>query len=190
MTVKMIVAVDRDSAIGWEDGHLPWKISADMKRFKELTTGSTVLMGRKTFESLGRPDGLPNRQNVVLTSDSAKRTPHGVHPVWFKDGTDSLKTFVQAHQACLGCDPGDLWIIGGATVYDEALRMKLVDEIYLTIVDVTSGADVTVSYDLSSWKLFILRQQKDGVKWYLQSISDPQTTDGVTFTFVHLKRTR
>ena len=190
MTVKLIVAVDRNNAIGWQDGRLPWKIAEDMKRFKELTTGSTVLMGRKTFESIGRPNGLPNRQNVVLTTDAGKRTGPGVHPVWFKDGTNSLKTYVQAHQAGLGGDPGDLWIIGGATVYDQAIAQQLVDEIYLTIVDVTSGADVVLSFDLCSWKLFMLRQHKDGVEWYLQAISQHQQVDGLSFTFITLKRTK
>ena len=65
MTVKMILAVDEGNAIGWDDGSLPWKIPADMKRFKELTTGHDVLMGWKTFISLRRPHGLPNRTNAV-----------------------------------------------------------------------------------------------------------------------------
>lgn len=190
MTVKLIVAVDRENAIGWQDGRLPWKIAEDMKRFKELTTGATVLMGRRTFESIGRANGLPNRQNVVLSTDAEKRTGPGVHPVWFSDGPDSLQRYVQAHQAGHGMDPGDLWIIGGATIYDQAIAQQLVDEIYLTIVDVTSGADVLLSFDLSSWKLFMLRQQKDGVEWYLQTISHHQQVDGLSFSFITLKRTK
>lgn len=184
--IRMIVAADRNNAIGWDTGHLPWKIPADMKRFKELTTGGTVVMGWNTFESLKRPNGLPNRKNIVLT-----RKPYSEIRGKSGDNIDIISSFdwIVAHQACLGCTPPDLWLIGGANVYAQAIEKKLVDEIYLTIVDTTSRANVVLPFDLVSWKLFVLRQAKVGVEWYLDSISDPQCTeDGTFFTFVTLKR--
>ena len=192
MTVKMILAVDRGNAIGWEDGRLPWKIPADMKRFKELTSGHHVLMGRKTFESLGRPQGLPNRTNYVTSyrnHDSIVECDTVAIAKTSVDGAFNPTTWVGAHQACLGCKPEDLWVIGGATLYTQFIQLKLVDEIHLTLVDVNSEADVKLPFDLANWKLFILHQAKDGVQWNLEQISPPQKTDeGITFTFLTLKR--
>jgi dihydrofolate reductase len=176
MTVKMIVAVDRGNAIGWSDGRLPWKIPGDLKRFKALTIQSTVLMGRKTFESLNRPEGLPERNNLVMSSTMPRNRQVNVINAPLEDA-------VKAHQVCLGCEPEDLWIIGGASVYAEAIEKQLVDEIYLTLVHENSGADVVLPFDLAAWKLFILQQEKIGVKWYLAAIED-----GPTCTFITLKR--
>lgn len=197
MTVKMIVAVDRGNAIGWLDGRLPWQISADMKRFKELTMGSTIVMGNNTFKSLGLPLGLPGRQNVVL-SNSMKPTSiggmmNGDVPTYFRDrdGKGSLHTYVRAHQAALGFQPPDLWIIGGASVYQQAIEFDLVDEIYLTQVDVYSGADVVLPLNLSNEQQFVDEQLKSGVEWYLESKSPMhQTPNGIGFTFLTLKRRR
>jgi dihydrofolate reductase len=186
--LKMIVAVDRGNAIGWKDGRLPWKIPGDMARFKELTTGGTVVMGWNTFESLGRPNGLPNRRNIVMT-----RKPYGEIRGKSGDKIDIISSFdwVQASQACLGRTAPDVWLIGGANVYAQALELKMVDEIYLTLVDENSGGDVILPFDLSAWKLFVLQQAKIGVKWYLTEMSDrQQTDDGIHFTFITLKRAR
>ena len=183
MTVKMILAADRANAIGWQDGRLPWKISADMKRFKELTTGCDVIMGRKTFESLGRPAGLPNRHNTVVT-----KNVEGYHDDVF--ATNSFEKFVRAYYThSEHFETTDLWIIGGATIYDQAIDLQLVDEIYLTIVDDNSGADVQLQHDLVNWKLFILHQQKIGVEWILDYMSAPEKTDtGLSYTFLTLKK--
>ena len=187
--IRMIVAVDRGNAIGWRNGDLPWRIPADMKRFKELTTGGTVVMGWNTFESLKRPNGLPNRKNIVLTrkpySEIRGRTGDQID-IW------SSINFLTESQRCLGCDPSalpDYWLIGGANVYDQAIRAMIVDEIYLTIVDVASGGDVKLPFDLAAWKLFILQQAKVGVPWSIEGISDPQRSDdGLAFTFLTLKK--
>lgn len=184
MTVKMILAVDRGNAIGWQDGRLPWKISGDMKRFKELTTGHDIVMGRKTFDSFNRPEGLPNRFNIVITSNL-----EGYHENICQ--MNNFELFVQSHQDHSDYhEEKDLWIIGGASIYDQAIDLKLVDEIYLTVVDTNSGADVTLKHDLVNWKFFILHQQKLGVEWMLEQISEPQKTDaGVSYTFITLKKT-
>jgi dihydrofolate reductase len=181
--IKLILAVDRGNAIGWADGRLPWKIPADMKRFKELTTGHPVVMGYNTFISLGRPAGLPNRENIVLT----RRNPLDLMG---KTGDDvkiiSSLNYVKPYAK----QPDNhLWIIGGASVYDEAIEAGLADEIYLTLVDDDSGADVRLSTDLSAWKLFVLNQLKKEEYWLVADVDGiSRNGDTPAVTFITLKR--
>ena len=185
MTIKLIVAVDQGNSIGFSNGTLPWKIAPDMQRFKNLTMGHDVLMGRTTYQSLNRPNGLPNRRNIVLT-----RRPYSEVRGQFGE-VDIISSFdwVRAHQACLGCEPPDLWVIGGAQVYKEALDLKLVDELYVTLVHTISGGDVTFPYDLYGWKLFVLRQRKIGVNWDLVSTETPPVPPNCpAITFMNFRR--
>lgn len=186
MTVKMILAVDRGGSIGWADGRLPWKIKSDLQRFKTLTSGHTILMGSKTAATLP-PAGLPNRQSVILTRDKTKETAHNVNPWVFAGGDDPLAFFIRIHQACLGCWPADLWIIGGAQIYAQALEQGLVDEIHLTIVDTVSGADIVMPGDLQDWKLFIIRQRNLGINWELvEATQHPRTETEPATTYLRL----
>ncbi len=122
--LALVAAVDRSLAIG-RDGDLPWRLPDDLKRFKALTSGHPVLMGRKTAESLGR--ALPNRRNLVLTRSG--RVPFaGMEPVASLDEARSLA----------GDDT--LMVIGGGEVY--ALALPLATTLHLTHVDVrVDGAD-------------------------------------------------
>lgn len=174
--IRMILAVDSGNAIGWQNGDLPWKIPADMKRFKELTTGGTVVMGFNTFKSLGRIDGLPNRENFVLTRRPCNEARGQLgDKVSVISNLDYVRDMLRTRQA------RDIWIIGGASVYAEAIDKQIVDEIYLTLVDANSGADVTLKHDFSAWKLFILQQQKLGVYWELEDIQTPVSDPAITF---------
>ncbi len=103
--VALIVAHDREHAIG-HAGQLPWHLPDDLKRFKSLTLGHTVVMGRKTYASIGRP--LPGRHNWVLSRDPAWQAP-GVRRF------DSWSAAVQVHA------DGILWVIGGGEIYQAAL---------------------------------------------------------------------
>ncbi len=125
MTVNIIAAVAKNRAIG-KDNKLIYWLPNDLKRFKALTTGHTIVMGRKTFESL--PKGaLPNRRNIVLTR-SARQFP----------GCDCYSSL---EEALLHCEPDeDVFIIGGASVYRQALSRA--DRLYMTEVeDTPSEAD-------------------------------------------------
>jgi|SRR3712207_3889931 len=126
MQVNIIAAVARNRAIGL-DNQLLYRLPNDMKRFKALTTGHTVVMGRRTFESL--PKGaLPHRRNIVL---STTRTSFA--------GCECFPSLTEALAACSANE--DIYIIGGARVYEEAL--KVADRLCLTEVDdVPSKADV------------------------------------------------
>ena len=139
MTLSIICALAQDHAIGFEN-RLLFRLSADLKRFKELTTGRTIIMGRKTFESL--PKGaLPNRRNVVLSRRA---------DVCF-EGCEVFGSLKAALQSC-GEDE-QVFIIGGESVYAEAL--PLADRLYLTHVKATPAqADAFFpKFDASAWKV-------------------------------------
>lgn len=124
--ISIIAAVDRQLAIGFQNKLLYW-LPNDLKRFKALTTGHTIVMGRKTFESL--PKGaLPNRRNIVLSTRSGVSYP-------------GAETYSSLEAALQHCDADEqVFIIGGASLYKQAL--DLADELLLTEVDdVASQAD-------------------------------------------------
>ena len=132
--INIIAAVARNRAIGQENKLIYW-LPNDLKRFKALTTGHTIVMGRRTFESL--PKGaLPNRRNVVLSA-SVKELP----------GCEVFPTLDAALQSCRPNE--DIYIIGGASVYEQAL--PLADRLCLTEVDdVPQKADAFFP-DYSDW---------------------------------------
>ena len=130
MKIALIAAVAEDGTIG-NAGKIPWHLSDDLKRFKRLTLGHPVIMGRKTFESIGKP--LPGRRNIVLT-----RQP----------GTDHFPSLEAALKSC-----GDetVFIIGGAEAYRAALPVA--DTLLLTHVKHPGGGDTKFpDYDRSQWK--------------------------------------
>ena len=120
-TISIIAAVAEDNAIG-KNQELLWRMPADMKRFKELTTGHTVIMGRKTFESLPN-GGLPNRKNVVLTS----------MPEANFIGCFACESINEALELCEKEE--QIFLIGGSLVYK--LGLDFADKMYLTRVTQT-----------------------------------------------------
>lgn len=130
--IAAIVAMDDERAIG-KGGALPWHIPEDMKRFKELTTGSTVVMGRKTYDSLPakfRP--LPNRKNVVIS-----RRAHELQLPAEVEVIDSVSKFLETARSTNGS--GDIWIIGGSEIYAQTLAHC--DRVYLSAVHGSHGGD-------------------------------------------------
>lgn len=134
MRINIIAAVAKNRAIGYQNKLIYW-LPNDLKRFKALTTGHTIIMGRNTYESL--PKGaLPNRRNIVLS-----------HTVSQLPGCDVYPSLTEALSHC--SDTEDVYIIGGATVYEQALDMA--DRLCLTEVDdVPANAD-TFFPDYSAW---------------------------------------
>lgn len=133
MTISAIVATDVNGLIG-KGNTLPWHLPSDLKYFKEVTSGKTVIMGRKTFESLGRP--LPNRKNIVIS-----RT---------KIQDERIETYSTLEAAL--ANNLDCFIIGGAQIYKYALEQKLIDELYITVIDHDFGeGDAYFHYDKSKW---------------------------------------
>ena len=133
--VVLIWAQAEGGVIG-NAGGIPWRLPEDQARFKQLTTGSTVLMGRLTWESLPasvRP--LPGRRNLVLTSDAG----------WSGGGAERVGSIEEA----IELTEGDLWVIGGAAVYDAALPYA--DRVEVTYVDLDCDGDVYAPALGSGW---------------------------------------
>ena len=116
MTVSIVVAIAQNNAIG-KDNQLLWHLPKDLKHFKEITSGHTIIMGRKTYESVGKP--LPNRRNIIITRQNITI-----------DGCEVVNSMDEALKLCAGED--EVFIVGGAEIYKQALA--LTDRIYLTIV--------------------------------------------------------
>jgi len=134
--ISIIAAVARNRAIGFQNKLIYW-LPNDLKRFKQLTTGHTIIMGRNTYLSL--PKGaLPNRRNVVL-STTVKAIP----------GCDVYPTLEAALQSCRSDE--DVYIIGGASVYQQAL--PLADRLCLTEIDDTPEQADTFFPDYSQWRV-------------------------------------
>ena len=134
--LTLIAAVADNGVIG-RDGDLPWRLPEDLKRFRRLTTGNTVLMGRKTWVSLGRP--LPDRANWVLTRDAAFTAPEGVRV--FRDLAAALAAPPQ----------GELLVIGGAELYRQALPQA--GRLELTRVHATVPGDTFFpEIDAAQWR--------------------------------------
>lgn len=159
--IKIIAAVSLDGYIG-KNGQIPWKIPSDLARFKKLTEYGTVIMGRKTWGSLPfRP--LKNRRNIVLSV-----TGKGLY------GVERYQSFEDAILAC--SKEKEVWIIGGESVYDEAL--KLADEVFLTEVMAKTGGDAkfnmlllkekfgtkesSVVFKEGEWEYFYSRWERNG----------------------------
>ena len=134
--ISLIAALDGNSAIGF-DNQLPWHLPDDLKRFKALTTGKTILMGRKTAQSLGR--ALPNRQNLVLS--------HSTHAPFA--GMQMVHSWQTALDAC---ESDELMVIGGGEIYSLALPMA--NRLYLTHVDtcLTQADTWFPAVDSSVWR--------------------------------------
>ena len=143
MKIKMIVAMDESGFIG-KDGDLPWRMSSDLKRFKELTTGdgfNAVVMGRKTWDSLPDPyRPLPERTNIVLSRDSGLQIDGA--EVALYDGRAVEIGYSE------GCD--ELWVIGGAEIYD--LMIHRCEEIHVTTVHTSVDGDALFpDWDRTQW---------------------------------------
>ena len=122
--IKIIVATSKNKVIG-NNNELIWKLSSDLKRFKELTTGHPVVMGRKTYESIGKP--LPNRRNIIITRNLEYEV----------NGCEVVYSLEEA----LLLTNNDCFIIGGGEIYKQSLEVA--DKIYLTLVHKDFEGDTT-----------------------------------------------
>jgi len=124
--ISIIVAHSRNMAIGKAEA-LVWRLPEDLKRFKKLTTGHPIIMGRKTYQSIGRP--LPGRTNIVVTRDINLEIPGCIVVHSVAEASEKAKEFEQE----------EVFIIGGAEIYKETL--PLTDRLYVTKVDMHVDGD-------------------------------------------------
>ena len=120
MKISMMMAMDRNKLVG-QQGDMPWRIASDLKYFKRITMNKPMVMGRVTFESLGRV--LPGRPHIVITRDKQ----------WKHEGVDTAHTLADALATAGRFNSEEIMIIGGASVCAEA--MPLVQQLYLTVID-------------------------------------------------------
>ncbi|MHB1529221.1 MAG: dihydrofolate reductase [Acidiferrobacteraceae bacterium] len=123
--ISLVAAMAQNRGIG-RDNHLPWRLPADLRHFRRLTTGGTLIMGRKTFESLGRP--LPERHSIIISRSHGFRPPA---PCLVVDSWASALATVRAS--------AEVFVIGGASLY--AQTIDLADRIYLTLIHANVEAD-------------------------------------------------
>ena len=149
MKLSIIVAVARDRVIGI-DNMLPWHLPEDLKRFRALTMGHHIIMGRKTYESLGRL--LPGRTTVIVSRN----------PDYRVEGAIVVNSLAQAMAACAGDD--EAFVIGGEQLYREALPQA--DCLYLTEIEADFAGDAWFpEFDLHGWRLAASEQHASPQGW-------------------------
>jgi dihydrofolate reductase len=159
--IAIVVAHARNGVIG-RDGGLPWHLPADLKHFRELTTGGTVVMGRRTYESL--PDRfrpLPNRRNIVLSTD----------PSYVARGAEVCTSLQSALDSC----DHDCFVIGGEHTYLQALPLS--DRVYATQLDAEHAGDARFP-------------ALPDAEWECVDTSEPQIENDHSFTFRTYERVR
>jgi dihydrofolate reductase len=157
MNISIIVAIANNMAIG-KDNDLIWHISEDLKRFKSITSGNTIIMGRKTYESIGRP--LPKRRNIVISRNKDLNI----------EGVEIVNSLDEALR--ISETDGEVFIIGGGAIYKEA--MPLANKLYLTKVNITPEADVYFpDINYNEWRETYRRESKQ---------------DDIEYAFVDLER--
>ena len=160
MKKSLIVAVAHNNVIGVKNG-MPWQLSGDFKYFKELTMKKPIIMGRKTFDSIGK--ALPGRFNIVLTGEGS----------WQAEGTvtaTSVEYAIQiGKQMAMVNGVNELMIIGGATIYEQTITDA--DRLYITEVDTTVEGDAFFP-------------EIDQTIWNKTSVSQDMNENDITYRFV------
>lgn len=137
MRINIVVAMDENQGIGFE-GQMPWRLPADLARVKKLTMGHTLIMGRKTFESIGKP--LPGRKIIILTQN----------PKYTVEGCQIAHSLSDALNLALANGAEQIFIFGGASVYREGLAVA--DRLYITRVHGEFQVDTSFpEWDSSKW---------------------------------------
>jgi dihydrofolate reductase len=163
--VALVVARAANGVIG-VDGKLPWHISADLQHFKRLTVGKPVIMGRKTYESIGKP--LPRRTNIIVTRDESWNAPGVVV------AHDLPTALALGYEDLHRTGAREVMVIGGAEIFRETL--PLARRVYLTEVHRPYPGETVFAADFSGW-----RQTE-------RADHPPETADGAAFSFITLER--
>lgn len=161
-TIAAIVAMAENRVIG-VNNQLPWHLPADLRHFKELTTGHAILMGRKTHQSIGRP--LPNRLNLIMSRDSSYKA----------DGCITVSTLDEALTEAIKHGHTQLFVIGGAEIYQ--LLMPQVNQLYLTIVHQNVNGDALFPVlDQQQW------EEVERVR------HEPDEKNAIAYSFVTMRK--
>lgn len=158
--ISIIAALGKNTRVIGNNNSLPWYISDDLKRFKKLTTGHPIIMGRKTFESIGK--ALPDRTNIVITNNTK----------YAREDILTVHSLDEALEEARAIESEEIFVIGGAQIYEQAL--PLADRLYLTIIDEEKDGDVFFpEYEhLFTTKVF----------------EEKHESDNISYTWINLKR--
>lgn len=176
MKISLIAAIASGNRALGKDNQLIYKIPEDLQRFKKITEGHAVIMGRKTFESIGRP--LPNRTNIVITRDSN----------YVASGCIVVQSLEEALRfVSLAQGDNEIFIIGGGQIYQEAIDKA--NKLYLTIVEGSPDAD-TFFPDYSGFKVTKESEEKEFNRFkYKQSLlSNGKQSLKLRYKFVELEK--
>jgi len=149
VSITLVAAVADNGVIG-DDGTIPWHIPADFAHFRQLTTGHVLVMGRATYESIGRP--LPGRTTIVVTRD----------PAWSADGVLVVHSLGEALDLAAE-QPGETFVVGGSQIYEQALPFathQVLTEVHLSPV----GDALYPEFDGDEW-VETSRERRDGFDW-------------------------
>ncbi len=164
--IALVVARGENGAIGI-GGNLPWRLSTDLKQFRKLTLGKPIIMGRRTFQSLGR--ALDQRVNIVLSRDPGLAAPGAIVAGSLEEGLE------HGRRAALEAGVGEIMVIGGDNVFRAVLSFA--ERIYLTEVHASPGADTWFKdFDLRDWREISRERHEPGPR------------DEYPFSFVLLER--
>ena len=164
MKIIHVVAVADNGVIG-RDGGLPWHLSADLKHFKACTMGKPMIMGRKTFDSIGKP--LPGRTSIIVTRDSGYTAEGTVVVASIEDALAKARAVAEETGA------SEIAIVGGGNIYQQT--MTICDRIELTRIHLSPDGDVTYP-DLPE------------TEWRETARSDEESPDGIGYSFLTLER--
>lgn len=188
--ISIICAMDSKRGIG-KNNDLLFKIPEDMKRFRSLTRGRPVIMGRRTFDSLRMPKGLPNRTNIIVTRDRNYKIEGAVVVYSLEEALEECSKYYVVSSTNDGrdktihntkylihtthtADENEIFILGGGQIFKEALEKNLVDKLYLTLVEGDFGADTFFpQYKELGFKV----KKKEG-----------RQAEGYTYTFIDLEK--
>lgn len=163
MRVSIIAAMDEEQGIG-KDNDLLFRIKEDFKRMRELTMGHPIIMGRRTFYSIGRV--LPGRTNIIISRnpDNLQNTEDAVY-------AENLEKAIEIAKESIGND--EIFIFGGGMIFREALEKSLINRLYLTIVEGDYGAD-TFFPEYPEFKKVVSEEKREA--------------DGYKYTFLTLEK--
>lgn len=137
--ISAIYAISENGVIG-KDQSIPWRLPADLKRYKQLTMGNPILMGRKTYESIGKP--LPGRRNIIITRN----------PEFSAPGTETAHSLESAIKIC--GDVPEIFIVGGTALFQEGVEKGYISKIYETFVHADVEGDTFFHLsDVENWDI-------------------------------------
>ena len=138
--ISLLAAMGQKQIIGSDNG-MPWHLPNDLRFFKEKTTGNAIVMGRKTFDSIGK--ALPKRENYVVTSESAQRFPEGVRVI---HDLEMVQSWNEQHP------DEELFVIGGSRIFEQVI--DIADRMYITFIDHAFAGDTNFPiFRLDEWSL-------------------------------------